>query len=140
MRHLSLAASAVAVGTAVLYIGFLIKQGTPVPLLIVGLWTASIVVLAGLTGYGSLGRNPTYRALALWAAVPGFFGLGYLAAWSIGGFLLIGGLLTLPAAVGAVRGLSVERRPVVGWALVILFAWAAFLAAMLIAASSQATS
>jgi len=140
MRHLSLAASAVAVGTAVLYIGYLIKQGTPVPLLTVALVAASMVVLAGLTLYGSLGRNPTYRALALWAAVPGFFGLGYLAAFSIGGFLLIGGLLTLPAAVSSLRGVSADRRAVAGWAFVILIGWAMILAALLIVATWRASS
>ena len=101
MRHLSLVASAIAAGTGVIYIGFLIKQGTPVVPLTVVVVTAAIAALAVLTAYGSLGPNPTRRALALWAAVPGFFGLGYLAGFSIGGLLLIGGILTLPvAAVG----------------------------------------
>jgi hypothetical protein len=84
MRHLGLVASAIAAGTGVVYIGFLIKQGTPVVSLNVVVVTAAIAALAVLTAYGSLGPNPTRRALALWAAVPGFFGLGYLAAFSIG--------------------------------------------------------
>ena len=136
MRHLSLVASAIAAGTGVIYIGFLIKQGTPVEtpveLLAVVVITAAIAALAVLTAYGSLGPDPERRALALWAAVPGFFGLGYLAAWSIGGFLLIGGVLTLPGAITSLRGLDLGLRSVMGWIVVILLAWAAVLAALLI--------
>ena len=131
MRHLSLAASAIAVGTGVIYIGFLIKEGTPVvPFTVVSV-TSAIAALSVLTAYGSLGPNPTRRALALWAAIPGFFGLGYLAMFSIGGLLLIGGVLTLPAAVTALRGLQLELRAVGGWIVVILVAWAVVLAALL---------
>jgi hypothetical protein len=132
MRHLSLVASAIAAGTGVIYIGFLIKQGTPVEPFTVMLVTAAIAALAVLTAYGSLGPNPGRRALALWAAVPGFFGLGYLAGFSIGGLLLIGGLLTLPSAIAALRGISLTLRAVVGWIVVILAAWAVVLAALLI--------
>jgi hypothetical protein len=132
MRHLSLVASAIAAGTGVIYVGFLIKQGTPVVPFTVVVVTAAIAALAVLTAYGSLGPNPTRRALALWAAVPGFFGLGYLAAFSIGGLLLIGGVLTLPVAVASLRGISLTLRAVVGWIVVILLAWAAVLAALLI--------
>jgi hypothetical protein len=135
MRHLSLAASAVAVGTAVIYIGFLIKQGGPISPVTTSVWTAAMVALAVLTAYGSLGRDSSRRALALWAAVPGFFGLGYLAAFSIGGFLLIGGVLTLPAAVSSLRGIPVARRASVGWALVIVLAWTALVAVLLMIAS-----
>ena len=132
MRHLSLVASAIAAGTGVIYIGFLIKQGTPIVPLTVVVVTAAIAALAVLTAYGSLGPNPTRRALALWAAVPGFFGLGYLAGFSIGGLLLIGGILTLPVAVASLRGISLTLRAVVGWTAVILLAWAAVLAALLL--------
>ena len=132
MRHLSLVASAIAAGTGVIYIGFLIKQGTPVLALTVVVVTAAIVALAGLTAYGSLADVPEPRAVALWAAVPGFFGLGYLAGFSIGGLLLIGGVLTLPAAVIALRGIEVKPRAVAGWVVVILLAWAVVLAALLI--------
>ncbi|HEX9737802.1 MAG TPA: hypothetical protein VGA91_01100 [Candidatus Limnocylindria bacterium] len=132
MRHLSLVASAIAAGTGVIYIGFLIKQGTPVVPLTVVVVTAAIAALAVLTAYGSLGPNPTRRALALWAAVPGFFGLGYLAGFSIGGLLLIGGILTLPVAAASLRGISLTLRAVVGWTAVILLAWAAVLAALLL--------
>jgi hypothetical protein len=79
-----------------------------------------------------LGPNPARRALALWAAVPGFFGLGYLAGFSIGAPLLIGGVLTLPAAVASVRGISLTLRAVVGWAIVILLVWGGVVAALLI--------
>jgi len=132
MRHLSLVASAIAAGTGVIYIGFLIKQGTPIVPLTVVVVTAAIAALAVLTAYGSLGPNPTRRALALWAAVPGFFGLGYLAGFSIGGLLLIGGILTLPVAAASLRGISLTLRAVVGWTAVILLAWAAVLAALLL--------
>ncbi|MEX0631185.1 MAG: hypothetical protein WEE67_09535 [Chloroflexota bacterium] len=132
MRHLSLVASAIAAGTGVIYVGFLIKQGTPVVPLTVVVVTAAIAALAVLTAYGSLGPNPTRRALALWAAVPGFFGLGYLAAFSIGVPLLIGGVLTLPAAVGALRAVDQRPRAVVGWIVVILLMWAVVMAALLI--------
>ena len=132
MRHLGLVASAIAAGTGVIYVGFLVKQGTPVVSLTVVVVTAAIAALAVLTAYGSLGPNPTRRALALWAAVPGFFGLGYLAGFSIGGLLLIGGILTLPVAVASLRGISLTLRAVVGWTAVILLAWAAVLAALLL--------
>jgi hypothetical protein len=132
MRHLSLLASAMAAGTGVVYIGFLIKQGTPVEPVTVVLVTAAIAALAVLTAYGSLSANPGRPALALWAAVPGFFGLGYLAGFSIGGLLLIGGVLTLPGAIAALRGISLTLRTVLGWTAVILLAWAAVLAALLI--------
>jgi len=132
MRRLSLAASAIAVGTGVIYIGFLIKQGTPVLALTVVVVTAAIVALAGLTAYGSLAEVPDRRAVALWAAVPGFFGLGYLAGFSIGGLLLIGGVLTLPPAFSALRGIEVNPRAVAGWVVMILLAWAAVLAALLL--------
>jgi len=131
MRHLSLVASAIAAGTGVIYIGFLIKQGTPFVALTVGIVTAAIAALAVLAAFGSLGANPERRALALWAAVPGFFGLGYLAGFSIGGLLLIGGVLTLPAAVAALRGVPLMPRAVGGWIVVILVAWSAVLAALL---------
>ncbi|MGH2392471.1 MAG: hypothetical protein ACRDGH_03110, partial [Candidatus Limnocylindria bacterium] len=94
MWHLSLVASAIAAGTGVIYIGFLIKQGTPFEPFTVVVVTGAIVALAVLAAYGSLGANLERRALALWAAVPGFFGLGYLAGFSIGVPLLIGGVLT----------------------------------------------
>lgn len=132
MRHLSLVASAIAAGTGVIYIGFLIKQGTPVEPLTVVVVTAAIAALAVLAAYGSLGANPERRALALWAAVPGFFGLGYLAAFSIGMPLLIGGVLTLPAAVGALRAVDQRPRAVVGLIVVILLMWAGVMAAVLI--------
>jgi hypothetical protein len=132
MRHLSLVASAIAAGTGVIYIGFLLKQGTPVEPLTVVVVTAAIAALAVLTAYGSLGPNPGRRALALWAAVPGFFGLGYLAGFSIGVPLLIGGVLTLPAALASLRGISLTLRAVLGWIVVILLAWSAVLAALLI--------
>ncbi|MEK6191380.1 MAG: hypothetical protein AABM41_03525 [Chloroflexota bacterium] len=132
MRHLSLVASAIAAGTGVIYLGFLIKQGTPVVPFTVVVVTAAIAALAVLTAYGSLGLNPTRRALALSAAVPGFVGLGYLAGFSIGGPLLIGGVLTLPAAVASVRGISLTPRAVGGWIVVILLAWSAVLGALLI--------
>lgn len=132
MRHLSLVASAIAAGTGVVYIGFLIKQGTPVVPFTVVVVTAAIAALAVLTAYGSLGANPGRRALALWAAVPGFFGLGYLAGFSIGGPLLIGGLLTVPAAIASLRGLPRPLHAVVGWTVIILLAWSAVLAALLI--------
>jgi len=132
MRHLSLVASAIAAGTGVVYIGFLIKQGTPVPSFTVVVVTAAIATLTVLTAYGSLGANPGRRALALWVAVPGFFGLGYLAGFSIGVPLLIGGVLTVPAAVFALRGLPLTLRAVGGWIVVILLAWSAVLAALLI--------
>jgi len=132
MRHLSLVASAIAAGTGVVYIGFLIKQGTPVVPFTVVLVTGAIAALSVLTAYGSLGANPGRRALALWAAVPGFLGLGYLAGFSIGGPLLIGGLLTVPAAVASLRGISLTFRAVVGWTVLILLAWSAVLAALLI--------
>jgi hypothetical protein len=132
MRHLGLVASAIAAGTGVIYVGFLIKQGTPVVPLTVVVVTAAIGALAVLTAYGSLVQEPRRRALALWAAVPGFFGLGYLAAFSIGGLLLIGGVLILPASVSALRGLQLTLWAVVGWTVVILLAWAAVLAALLI--------
>jgi hypothetical protein len=79
-----------------------------------------------------LGPNPTRRALALWAAVPGFLGLGYLAGFSIGVPLLIGGVLTLPSAIAALRGFPLTPRGVVGWIVVILVAWSAVLASLLI--------
>ncbi|MGH2462193.1 MAG: hypothetical protein ACRDFZ_01030 [Candidatus Limnocylindria bacterium] len=139
MRHLSLLASAVAVGTGVIYIGFLVKQGSPVAPLTVVVVTGAIAALAALTAYGSLGQDPTRRALALWAAVPGFFGLGYLAAFSIGGLLLIGGLLSLPAAITALRGITSDRRAVAGWFAFILAAWAVVIAVLLIGASWLAT-
>lgn len=132
MRHLSLVASAIAAGTGVIYIGFLIKQGTPFEPLTVVVVTGAIVALAVLAAYGSLGANPERRALALWAAVPGFFGLGYLAAFSIGMPLLIGGVLTLPAAVGALRAVDQRPRAVVGLIVVILLMWAGVMAAVLI--------
>jgi len=132
MRHLSLVASAIAAGTGVVYIGFLIKQGTPVVAFTVVLVTGAIAALSVLTAYGSLSPNPARRLLALWAAVPGFFGLGYLAAFSIGGPLLIGGVLTLPAAIASLRGLELGLRSVMGWIAVILLAWGAVLAALLI--------
>lgn len=137
MRHLSLAASALAVGTAAIYVGFLIKQGPPISSIVTAVVTGAMVALAVLTAYGSLGPDPGRRALALWAAVPGFFGLGYLAAFSIGGFLLIGGVLTLPAAVSSLRGIPVARRASVGWALVIVLAWTALIAALLMIATWQ---
>ena len=132
MRHLSLVASAIAAGTGVIYIGFLIKQGTPVVPLTVVVVTAAIAALAALNAYGSLGPNPTRRALALWAAVPGFFGLGYLAGFSIGAPLLIGGVLTLPAAFTSLRGIPLTLRAVVGWMIVILLVWGGVVAALLI--------
>jgi hypothetical protein len=137
MRHLSLLASAIAAGTGVIYIGFLIKQGTPFEPLTLVVVTGAIVALAVLSAYGSLSANPRLRALALWAAVPGFFGLGYLAGFSIGVPLLIGGVLTLPTAVAGLRGIAIKPREVVGWIVVILVAWAAVLAALLIPVLSQ---
>ena len=132
MRHLSLVASAIAAGTGVVYIGFLIKQGTPVEPVTVVMVTAAIATLALLTACGSLAAIPGRRALALWAAVPGLFGLGYLAAFSIGGLLLIGGVLTLPAAVAALHGIELTPRAVVGWSVLILLAWAIVLATLLL--------
>jgi len=142
MRHLSLVASAIAGGTGALYIGVLVQQAvalgegvtveggmSPVPVVIV---TASLAALTGLTAYGSLGPNPGRRALALWAAVPGFFGLGYVALWSIGAPLMIGGILTLPTAIAALRGISLTLRAVVGWTIFILLVWGAVVAALLI--------
>lgn len=136
MRHLSLAASAVAVGTAVIYVGFLIKQGPPYVPVGTAVVTGAIVALAVLTAYGSLGRDPDRRAFALWAAVPGFFGLGFLAAWSIGGLLLIGGFLTLPAAISALRGIDVRWPAALGWTLVVLLCWGAVLGGLVIGAFS----
>ena len=127
MRHLSLAASAIAVGTAVIYVGFLIKQGPPFFPVGTAVVTGAMVALAVFTAYGSLGHDPARRALALWAAVPGFFGLGIAAAWSIGGLLLIGGSLTLPAAIAALRGIDLPGPAALGWALVILLSWSAVL-------------
>jgi hypothetical protein len=94
--------------------------------------TSAITLLAALTAYGSLGRDPARRAVALWAAVPGFLGLGYVAIFSIGAPLLIGGLLTTPAAIAALRGNQLTPRAVVGWIVVILLAWAIVLAVLLI--------
>jgi len=139
MRHLSLVASAIAAGTGVIYIGFLIKQGTPVLPFTVMVVTGALAALALLTAYGSFGRDPSRRALALWAAVPGFFGLGFLAGFSIGGFLLISGVLTLPGAITALRGIDPRAPAVVGWALLIVLGWSAVVAALLIVASSRAT-
>ena len=127
MRHLSLAASALAVGTAAIYVGFLVKQGTPISPIVTVVVTGALVTLAVLTAYGSLGHDPVRRALALWAAVPGFFGLGFVAMWSIGGLLLIGGILTLPGAIAALRGISLRRPAALGWALFILLCWGAVL-------------
>jgi len=139
MRRFSLVASAIAAGTGVLYLGLLIKQGTPVFPFTVVLVTGALVALAGLTAYGSLGPDPNRRAIALWAAVPGLFGLGYLAGFSIGGLLLIGGVLTLPAAVTAVRSIPLERGAVLASILIILIGWAAVLGVLLVAASWLAT-
>jgi hypothetical protein len=135
MRYLGLAAAALAVGTGVLYVGLLIRQGSPVPPLTVAIVTSAIGALAVLTTYGSFGRDPDRRALALWAAIPGFFSLGYLAAFTIGGLLLIGGILTLPVAIRALRGISPDRGTVAGWALVVSLAWSSTIAALLLAAS-----
>jgi hypothetical protein len=66
---------------------------------------------------------------------PGFFSLGYLAAFTIGGLLLIGGILTLPVAIRALRGISPDRGTVAGWALVVSLAWSSTIAALLLAAS-----
>ena len=75
MRHLSLVASAIAAGTGVIYIGFLIKQGMPVEPL-------TVVVVT--------------------------------------------------AAIAALRGIPLTPRGVGGWIVVILLAWSAVLAALLI--------
>jgi hypothetical protein len=131
MRHLSLAASAIAVGTAVIYVGFLIKQGGPNSPMGTAVVTGAMVALAVFTAYGSLGHDPARRALALWAAIPGFFGLGFLAIWSIGGLLLIGGMLTLPAAVAALRGINLRGPAALGWTLVVLLSWSAVLGGLL---------
>lgn len=137
MRHLSLAASALAVGTAVIYIGFLIKQGPPFFPVVTAVVTGAMVALAVLSAYGSLGHDAARRALALWAAVPGFFGLGFLAMWSIGGLLIIGGILTLPAAIAALRGISLRRPATLGWALVILLCWGAVLIGLFVGVFSE---
>jgi hypothetical protein len=137
MRHLSLAASALAVGTAVIYVGFLIKQGPPFFPVATGVVTGALVALGVLTAYGSLGHDPARRALALWAAVPGFFGLGVAAIWSIGGLLLIGGILTLPGAIAALRGIDLRLPAALGWALVILLCWGAVLIGLFMGVFSE---
>lgn len=139
MRHLSLAASALAVGTAVLYLGVLLQQGTPIPPLTISVVTAALIALAVLAAYGSLSADPARRAVALWAAVPGFFGLGYISGFSIGGLLLVGGILTLPVAIAASRGTDLRRPAAVGWALLILLGWAAIIALLFIAAAWRGT-
>lgn len=137
MRHLSLAASAIAVGTAVIYVGFLIKQGPPFFPVVTAVVTGAMVALAVFTAYGSLGHDPARRALALWAAVPGFFGLGVVAMWSIGGLLLIGGILTLPSAIAALRASTLRRPEALGWAFVILLGWGAVLIGLFIGVFSE---
>ena len=137
MRHLSLAASALAVGSAAIYVGFLIKQGPPIFPVVTAVVTGAMVVLAVLNAYGSLGRDPARRALALWAAVPGFFGLGVVAMFSIGGLLLIAGLLTLPSAIAALRGVSLRWPAALGWVLLILLCWGAVLIGLFTGAFSE---
>jgi hypothetical protein len=132
VRRLSLVAAALAGAIPLFYIGLLIKQGGPVAYPTVPIVAGVMVAMAGLTIYGHFGPDAGRRALALWAAVPGFFGLGFLALFSIGLILWVVGLVVLAAAIAALRGIEVSARAAIGWAVVIVLAWAAILGALFI--------
>jgi len=139
MRILALIGAAAAAGTAVAYLIVLFKQGGPIGWPTVGLVLAMMAALAGLTAYGAWGPIPERRAMALWAAVPGFFGLGLLAAWSIGGLLLLGGIPTLAAAGLAMRGVTIRPGPAAAFLAAAVVAWAAGLGLLLVLAQAGST-
>lgn len=138
MRWLALIGAAVAAATAMVYVILLAGQGPPVFLPTVLLALAMMLALVALPLYGVGSASPERRALALWAAVPGFFGFGALAAWSIGGLLLLGSVPTLIAAALSLRGVTLRARPAITWGLGLVVAWAAALGLLLLLAQLSA--
>jgi hypothetical protein len=126
MRILAATGAAIAAATGTAYLMVLFDQGGPLPWLGVGLVVAMMATMVALTAYGAWGSRPERRAMALWAAVPGFFGLGILSAFSIGGLLVLGGIPTLMAAVLSLRGLDRSRfLRGLGFLAAAALAWAA---------------
>lgn len=141
MNVLARIGAAIAVGTGIAYVVLIVRQGEPIFWPTVALVVAMIAALATLAAYGGWGPTPERRAMSLWAAVPGFFGLGFLSAWSIGGFLPLGGIPTTIAAVGALREVEPDRRGrVIGLCVAAVVTWLVLLALLLALAQASSSS
>lgn len=103
---LGLLAAAVAMTDAILYPYLISKEDTPNEWRRVAVITSIIVLGAILAAAGSL-LVAHWRALLLWPATVIFLLVGYLAMFSIGLPLFLGGIVTLSGALTATR----ERRP-----------------------------
>jgi len=103
MSWSALAAAGMTLGTAVLYVSILAAEGEgdlreALPLAVVAL----LIVAGGAAAVGAVIGDAHVRAPVLGAAGALLLGLGMLAGWSIGGLLVIAGLLAgLPAARAA---------------------------------------
>ena len=140
MRVFARIGAAIAVGTGFAYVVLIVRQDEPVFWPTFGLVVAMIAALAALAAYGGWGPTPERRAMALLAAVPGFFGLGYVAGFSIGGLLLLGAIPTTIAAFGALRTVERDRLGrVVAVFVGAVAAWAGLLVLLLALAAASAT-
>lgn len=109
MRIVSIAGivgSAVAGGTAVLYLAIIRSQGDQT-VAAVAPWAATFLICAVVGVVASYLESPRSRSL-LFAAIAGtMLGVGFLAIFSIGMLLILAGLLFALAASRAVT----SRRP-----------------------------